>query len=142
MNVFLERWQLGEEHEKKIDLCATHALESSDATTGIETIASFRPTGWIGSPHPDLGHQRAVLGKAAPKLARVTVLTEWSGTRYDRPQMRAWRVCPRCGAPAPESELAGAGVHISCDLDEALTEAGLPDQVSRDEIRQVLRGEP
>ena len=99
---------------------------------------------WINGVRPDPSDEesdiaRRHLAAAAPTLAQDALLTEWAGTRYDKPQMRAWRVCPSCGGNAPESNLPYAGLHLSnCGKDAALTALGLATQAEREAARKEL----
>ena len=80
---------------------------------------------------PKFGVERTRVAAAAPMLVRALLAAEW--------QM-VWiggmhQACPECLGVQPST---GGNGHSSCDVDAALTAAGLPDQASRDEARRKI----
>lgn len=67
------------------------------------------------------------LFQAAPEICRALLAVEWGGlTNYGTAE-----ACPYCGGESRRHE-------EGCIVDAALTEAGLPDQASRDAARKEL----
>ena len=75
--------------------------------------------------------ERCELGAAAPAMVRVLVELEWNGEDG----------CPMCWQDHREPSVLASlgGPHDDgCALDAALTSAGLPDQASRDKLRELI----
>lgn len=85
---------------------------------------------------------RARLAAAAPALVRALLNAEWDGDRFAETPFGD--KCPECGG-VPREVLPSGRLdptlrhHPNCDIDAALTAAGLPDQASRDEARRGMR---
>jgi hypothetical protein len=75
--------------------------------------------------------RRCELGAAAPAMVRVLVELEFPSENDDDCLM-----CDRIRAP--ELGALKMGHEPGCPLDAALTAAGLPDQASRDKLRELL----
>jgi hypothetical protein len=74
----------------------------------------------------------ARLAAAAPAMVRALLRVEWADER------RGLDGCPGCDTVAPDRG-DGTGEHDpSCPLDAALTQAGFPDQPSRDAARERM----
>lgn len=74
----------------------------------------------------ELAAERARLAAAAPALARALLGMEWAA--MDRDQEH---VCAECWGLEHKHE-------DGCAVDAALTSAGFPDQVSRDDARRMI----
>jgi hypothetical protein len=90
-----------------------------------------------GSDH-EWTWRRCELAAAAPAMVRVLVDLEWSTELVEEIIS-----CPECGQWPPyggfhSSISADRYGHKNCPLDAALTAAGLPDQVSRDRLRELI----
>lgn len=90
-----------------------------------------QPTHW----EPAHCVARAALAAAAAQLARALLAVEWNGVQVGRV-----RHCPSCrGAERHGRDYNGVSLDDGkCDLDDALTRAGFPDQASRDEARRMM----
>jgi hypothetical protein len=82
--------------------------------------------------------EQAKLAAAAPALLRALLAVEWggwNGEAYDP----CGDHCPACGGRGPAAPVQHRH-DGTCDLDAALTLAGLADQASRDAARAAIAG--
>lgn len=86
--------------------------------------------------HGIVSDEQARLAAAAPELVRALVLSEWADMSAGEYHVE----CPVCHLHCGcEVQHTTSSHDLACPVDAALTKAGLPDQVSRETLRSVLR---
>ena len=99
------------------------------------SVRSDGPVKLVACPFHASGHERAMadLIAAAPALVRALLEVEWEGHE-------SYPCCPscKCGSRLTD-EGREALCHGECELDAALTAAGLPTQAERDAARERMR---
>jgi|SRR5882762_2583729 len=117
MKPWLETWVVSESDSD----CAPYYEGTGvliDADNGCVFLPSF-------SVFPN--REQAIFVAAAPEMCRALLAVEWGGTG----NYGSCAACPDCGGEGHRHE-------SDCDLDTAITKAGLPDQESRDAARKEL----
>lgn len=110
MSVWMERWE-----------CAPGQL------AGFGIIRN--------APGPASDEERNRLTASAPALARELLAVEWEGRNVGTGYGEGYGIpcCPRCLKDRDEGEH-----HPACELDSALTKAGLDTQEKRQAVRAEM----
>ena len=120
---------------------------------GYVMVPATDRDGFFGEKGPALAatwrdERRAQLAAAAPACVRALLAVEWATHGLE-----GHRQCPDCGGYQPDltqpdrlyyfnrMDHRRDSTHYTCPLDAALTQAGLPTQVERDDIRCLLRAQ-